>query len=340
MKLQFAVEKHTLKFITPTKTSRNTFDEKLHWIIKIWDVKKPEIAGIGEAAPLQYLSPEYNQNLEITLIKKLDEIVSGKRLEDIDFCKLPSVKFAIESALIDLKNGGKQIYYNSAFLKGKPIPINGLVWMNTPNEMLKEAIEKAKLGFNCIKFKIGSHDFDEECKMIETFRKSEWGKNCIIRLDANGAFENDEALKKISELSKFKIDSIEQPVKPGQFDVLENICRNSKVKIALDEELINIDDFENIDQFLKLIRPQIIIIKPTLLGGIAESEKWIAKSKKYEIDWWATSALESNIGLNIISQWVGKSKPVLHQGLGTGKLYKNNFAIKSNISNGQLYYRV
>lgn len=339
MKLQFSVEKHILKFKIPAKTSRNVFDEKPHWIVKIWDKNSPEIIGIGEAAPLKYLSPDYNENLEIILKNRLEEIAWGKKTEDIDFNNLPSVKFAIESALIDLQNGGKQKYYNSDFLNGKPIPINGLVWMNNTEKMLEEAFEKSKHGFSCIKFKIGSHDFDEECKMLETFRKSEFGKNKIIRLDANGSFINDEALIKLKELSKFDVHSIEQPIGTGQFDDLEKICRESKIKIALDEELINFASLEIIDDFLKKIKPHFIIIKPTLLGGIQNSEKWIFSASKFKIGWWATSALESNIGLNIISQWVGKMNPTIYQGLGTGMLFENNFPSKSYISNGMLYFQ-
>ncbi len=338
MKLCYSVELHKLKFKKPAKTSRNVFEEKLHWIVKLWVKKNPEIIGIGEAAPLEFLSPDYDEDLGSIIESKLDQLVEGEKFEDLDFDELPSVKFAIESALLDLENGGKQIYFNSEYLTGKPIAINGLVWMNDLDEMLKEAIAKTALGFECIKFKVGSHDFDAECRFLEQFRNTQQGKNVTIRLDANGAFMADEALEKLKEFSRFNIHSIEQPIKAGDWDDMAKICKDSKIAIALDEELISIKSPERHD-LLKHICPQYIILKPTLLGGFIESDHWISLANKNKIGWWATSALEANIGLNAIAQWVGKHNTILPQGLGTGLLYQNNFEPKSEIKGGNLYFK-
>ncbi len=338
MELQYSVQLHKLTFKKPAKTSRNVFEEKLHWIVKLWDKKSPEIIGIGEAAPLEFLSPDYDEDSGNIIESKLDQLVEGEKFEDLDFDELPSVKFAIESALLDLENGGKQIYFNSEYLTGKPIPINGLVWMNDLDEMLKEAVAKAGIGFGCIKFKVGSHDFDAECRFLEQFRNTHQGKNVTIRLDANGAFLADEALEKLKEFSRFNIHSIEQPIKAGDWDDMAKICKDSKIAIALDEELISIKSSERQD-LLKHISPHYIILKPTLLGGFKESDHWISLANRHKIGWWATSALEANIGLNAIAQWVGKYNTILPQGLGTGLLYQNNFEAKSEIKGGNLYYK-
>ena len=338
MGLKYSVQFHKLKFNKPAKTSRNLFVEKPHWVVKLWDNQNPKIIGIGEAAPLEFLSPDYDEALENIIESKLNQLVEGEKFESLDFDEFPSVKFAIESALLDLENGGKQIYFNSAYLKGKPIPINGLVWMNDLDEMLKEAVAKADLGFGCIKFKVGSHDFDAECRFLEQFRNTQQGKNVTIRLDVNGAFLADEALEKLKEFSRFNVHSIEQPIKAGDWDYMAKICKDSKIAIALDEELISIKLSER-HNLLKHILPQYIIIKPTLLGGFKESDHWILLANKYKIGWWATSALEANIGLNAIAQWVGKYNTILPQGLGTGLLYQNNFEAKSEIKGGNLYFK-
>lgn len=338
MQINYSVELHKLKFKKPAKTSRNVFEEKLHWIIKLWDKKNPGIIGIGEAAPLEFLSPDYDEHLGSVIESKLGQLEEGEKFEALDFSELPSVKFAIESALLDLENGGKQIYFNSDYLTGKPIQINGLVWMNDLDEMLKEAIAKADSGFECIKFKVGSHDFDAESRILEQFRNTQQGKNVTIRLDANGAFMPDEALEKLKEFSRFNIHSIEQPIKAGDWEDMAKICKDSKISIALDEELIGVKQDER-PELLRQIMPQYIILKPTLLGGFRESDHWIFLANKYKIGWWATSALEANIGLNAIAQWVGKYNTTLPQGLGTGMLYQNNFEPKSEIKGGELYYK-
>ena len=337
MALKFKVESHKLIFKKPAKTSRNVFEEKLHWIIKIWKTSQPGIIGTGEAAPIEFLSPDFSISLDSIISKKIDLLNKGVRFEDLELDEFPSVKFAIDCALRDLNNGGNQVYFESDYLKGKALPINGLVWMNDLDEMYNEAIDKAMLGFQCIKFKIGSHDFDLECRLIEKFRQSLLGKKCIIRLDANGAFYEDEALEKLKELSRFSIHSVEQPIKPGILDSMAKICKDSLIPIALDEELISVK-FENQFNLLKTIQPQFLILKPTLLGGFYQCDNWILLANKLNIGWWATSALESNIGLNAIAQWVGKFNVSLPQGLGTGLLYKNNFNSKSIIVDGNLFY--
>ncbi len=338
MKLGYSVECHNLKFIKPVKTSRNSFEEKNHWVIKIWNKKNPDCVGIGEAAPLELLSPDFRDNLGSIIEGFLLELAENKAIEELDLEPFPSVKFAIECAFLDLRNGGKQVYFESNYLSGSPILINGLVWMNELDEMLKEGIAKAEAGFKCIKFKIGQHDFDAECRLIEKFRNTIQGKNTVIRLDANGAFRMDDALEKLKELHRFHIHSIEQPIMAGHWDEMAKICMDSKIDIALDEELIGVQYNER-QKLLKHILPHFIILKPTLLGGFAECEHWISLAKKGDIGWWATSALESNIGLNAIAQWVGKCNTHLHQGLGTGKLYKTNFESKSDISEGRLIYK-
>lgn len=340
MELRYTIEKHTLQFKRPAKTSRNIFEDKLHWIVKVWDASNANITGIGEAAPIEHLSPDYTPNLEETLSHSLDMINAGFELRFQDLSGLPSVKFALETALHDLKNGGKQRYFESDFLNGKPIPINGLVWMNTLDEMLKEAEEKIASGFKCIKFKVGSHDFDAECRLIEHIRKLPSGSGLEIRLDANGAFLPGEAAEQLKELSKFNIHSIEQPIKKGLWEEMARLCRDARLDIALDEELIGIDAGKDGKRLMDYIQPQYLILKPGLLGGFDACDKWIELAQKSNSGWWATSMLESNIGLNAIAQWVATHDPQIAQGLGTGMLYTNNFASCSFIEQGELFYKI
>jgi O-succinylbenzoate synthase len=73
-----------------------------------------------------------------------------------------------------------------------------------------------------------------------------------------------------------------------------------------------------------------------LLGGFKQSEAWIDVAQKAGIDWWVTSALESNIGLNAIAQWTYSLGVSLPQGLGTGSLFTNNIESHLIIEKGCL----
>ena len=107
----------------------------------------------------------------------------------------------------------------------------------------------------------------------------------------------------LSELAKLDIHSIEQPIAINQWDEMKNLCKNSHIPIALDEELIKPYNKKQKENLLHYINPQYIVLKPSMLGGFNETEEWINLAQKNNIGWWITSALESNIGLNAIAQF-------------------------------------
>jgi L-alanine-DL-glutamate epimerase-like enolase superfamily enzyme len=272
---------------------------------------------------------------------KLIEITKRINNNDIpalaEYMKFPAIQFALETALEDLAFETDFSPYPGLFLEGKKrIPINGLVWMGTEEFMLQQIQEKIDSGFNCIKIKIGAINFETELGLLDSIRKKYSENEIEIRVDANGAFLPNEALRKLEKLSKYKLHSIEQPIKQDQWNHMASLCANSPIPIALDEELIGVLDSGDQQQMLDFIRPQYIILKPSLIGGISASNTWIQSAEKRNIDWWATSALESNIGLNAIAQWVSNIPTIMPQGLGTGQLFSNNLDSPLTIIKGHL----
>jgi len=229
--------------------------------------------------------------------------------------------------------------FPSEFTKGeKSIPINGLVWMGTKEFMKIQIKEKISSGFSCIKMKIGAIDFDTELELLTSIRKEFSSKDIELRVDANGAFTPKEALEKLKHLSALEIHSIEQPIKQGQFEEMALLCEQTPLPIALDEELIGVFSETKKEEILQIIQPQFIILKPSLIGGFQGSTEWIEKAIKYNVSWWITSALESNVGLNAIAQFTYTLQNKMPQGLGTGGLYANNFEAPLEIEKGNLHY--
>lgn len=341
MALRFEITPHTLAYKKPATTSRGALSERKLWIIKVFDTHNPNIAGYGECGIIPGLSPEDCDGFNTELEHLFAILNSGTELAPEIMQQYPAFKFAHETALLDLKSGGRQILFDTPYSRGQAgIKINGLVWMSNLEEMLTEAKSKLLDGFDCLKFKIGASDFDKECSMIAQIRSLADSSRLQIRVDANGAFPIADALLMLKELKRFDIHSIEQPIAKGQWDNLEEICSKSPVSIALDEELIGINIAKEGATLLKKVRPQWIVLKPSLIGGLAVSDQWITLAEKMQIGWWATSALESNIGLNAIAQWVSAKNTPLHQGLGTGQLYSTNFAPATQINHGKLWRRV
>lgn len=334
--LKAEVIKYPLIFKQAGGTSRGVLTKKDSWFIKVFEHNKPEIFGVGECSIIKGLSyddrPDLDQKIH-AFAKDINSIDPDKIAE------FPALNFAIETALFDLKNRGKRILFPSDFTRSKKtIPINGLIWMGKPDFMRQQIHDKIEQGYNCIKLKIGTINFETELEIIREIRKDFSANEIEIRVDANGAFHPNEAMEKLKHLSELNLHSIEQPIQAGQYEKMEELCEHTPLPIALDEELIGVFDIEKKKDLLKQIKPQYIILKPSLLGGFVKSEEWIYLAKEQKIGWWVTSALESNIGLNAIAQWTYTLNNPMHQGLGTGQVFSNNFSSPLEIEKGNLYY--
>ena len=319
---------HEAKFVRPGKTSRGTLTTKPSWIIQLSKTKKGNTQfGYGEVSIIPGLSLEKEEEIVEVLqwVKNFLFLPHKRLLQLLD--PFPAVRFAFEMALKDLKTGGKQKLFNTDFTNSEgKILTNGLVWMNDYDQMLKEARVKLNQGFKCLKFKVGAISFDKELELISKVRNNYATTRLQIRVDANGAFSAENAPYFLEKLSKLKIHSIEQPIKQGQWKAMANLCATSPIPIALDEELIGVHRLEEKERLLDTIKPQYIILKPSLLGGWEKCEEWIKLAKKRDIGFWVTSALELNLGLNAIAQWTSTLKVKMSQGLGTGQVFENNIA--------------
>lgn len=329
-------QKYILDFKRPSGTSRGVMTEKETWFIIL---EKEGKRGIGECGILRSLSiddrPDYEEKLKWTC----DNIHLGEEKLWEALIEFPSIQFGVETAFRSLENEDPYILFPSDFTKGiANIPINGLVWMGDEAYMKEQIEDKIRNGFTCIKLKIGAIDFVYELGLLRFIRDNFTPEEMEIRVDANGAFSLETALNKLQQLSEFKLHSIEQPVKAGQHDSMTALCKNTPIPIALDEELIGVFSHENKEALLSKIKPQYIILKPSLVGGFRGCAEWITLAKKYNIGWWITSALESNIGLNAIAQWTFTQNNPMPQGLGTGALYTNNFASPLEVTDGELCY--
>jgi o-succinylbenzoate synthase len=323
--LKAEYSKYILNFKQPSGTSRGVLNTKESWFIKIYDSENENIIGIGECGLLKGLSCDNIENYELKLEKVCKSIEAYSTNFQTSLVEYPSIRFGVEMALLDLQNGGKAHFFDSPFsLKKEGIPINGLIWMGDEAFMQKQIEDKLKQGFKCLKMKIGAIDFVKEFGILKKLRQTFPASELEIRVDANGAFLTKEAMVRLDELSALELHSIEQPIKAGQWKRMANLCAATPLAIALDEELIGVHELEQKKELLDTIKPRYIILKPSLLGGFEASNEWIKLAEARNIDWWATSALESNIGLNAIAQWVAAKNTKMYQGLGTGQLYTNN----------------
>ena len=329
-------QKYILNFKRPSGTSRGVLNIKETWFLVLEQDGK---IGIGECGLLRGLSaddcPDYEEKLQWTC----QNIHLGKDQLWEALLEFPSIQFGVEIAFQSLASETPFLLFPSSFTEGKKnMEINGLVWMGEAEFMKQQIEEKLAQGFHCIKLKIGAIDFKKELDLLDSIRHNFDATTIEIRVDANGAFTELEALDKLNQLSGYKLHSIEQPIAKNHTDSMSELCRNTPIPIALDEELIGIFSYTEKEALLTKIKPQYIILKPSFVGGFRGTKEWIDLAEKHQIGWWITSALESNVGLNAIAQWTFLQQNSMPQGLGTGGLYSNNFECPLDVKNGQLVY--
>lgn len=321
--MRAAYAPYKLRFIAPAVTSRSVMTEKDAYYLKVWNEEDPKRFGIGECALFRGLGADDREGYGNRVEQLCSDINSGRDVGDLS--EWGSILFGWETAVRDLANGGERVPFRSEFACGREeITINGLIWMGSAREMADRIRTKLDAGFRCVKLKIGGIDFDRELELLRYIRERFSADVLELRLDANGAFTPTNALGRLDALAKYGVHSIEQPIRQRQYEEMARICRESPIDIALDEELIGLKQTVAKERMLDEIRPRYVILKPSLCGGFASADEWIRLASRRGIGWWATSALESNIGLNAIAQWVSAYRPRMPQGLGTGMLYTNN----------------
>jgi len=334
--IKASYKKYVLNFKNPSGTSRGILRTKETWFLVLEQKGK---VGYGETGLFRGLSIDDVPNYEEKLSWVCKNINLGVKKLLIETVCFPSIQFGLEQAFLSLKSNNPFELFPSKFTKSNAsIPINGLIWMGDKSFMKSQILEKLKAGFSCIKMKIGAINFDTEVSLLKYIRKEFSASDVELRVDANGAFSPNEALDKLQVLSALNLHSIEQPISQGQIKEMAELCLKSPLPIALDEELIGVFSSVKKREIIKTIKPHYIILKPSLVGGFSGTKEWIDVAEENNVEWWITSALESNIGLNAIAQFTYILDSKLPQGLGTGSLFNNNFSSPLEVNKGSLIY--
>lgn len=325
-----------LDFTFEAITSRERMWHRRTYIVRVCDEANPGVFGLGECGLFRGLSADDTPDYETHLGQWCSTPTLWRQ------CTLPSIRFGLETALTDLAAGGRRCWSSGrSWLEGKcGIPINGLIWMGDRRTMAQRIDAKLEEGYKVLKLKIGGINFEDEVELLQSLRGRYAPADLEIRLDANGSFRPEAAPAALERLAAFGIHSIEQPIAAGQPEAMRRLCRTSPVPIALDEELIGWRSPAQAASLLAELRPQYVILKPTLIGGIEAAEAYVDCCRQLGIGWWATSALESNIGLNAIAQWIAslmQNSELPPQGLGTGRLYSNNIESPLSVYDGRLW---
>ncbi len=333
--------KKLFHFKQPAITSRGVYTVHQSYYIRI---EQNGVVGVGECSVLPDLSCDAmpDADYEAVLSNACTLLRTTGEIPYRELHRFPSILFGMETAMLQLCAKGSLALSNTPFARGEAgIPINGLVWMGTPEEMSVRIEEKLRAGFHCVKLKIGAIDWAKEIELIRYIRDRFTKEEIELRVDANGGFTPENAMARLEELAKYDIHSIEQPIRQHQWEAMAYLCRHSPLPIALDEELIGVSSKSRKRELLDAVEPAYIVLKPSLHGGMYGTKEWIEIANERGIGSWITSALESNVGLNAVAhlcaEVYGPDFP-MSQGLGTGQLYTDNIDMPLEIRGEYLWF--
>ncbi len=340
--MNFEIEPRVFRFKKPARTSRGVYTEHKSFIIKL-QCDGDDKPCLGECSVLPDLSCDVMpEDLYKDIIAEaMSETILTRQIPYEKLRRYPSILFGIET-VFHQKIARHPTLFDTPFARGEEgIPINGLVWMGSYEDMERQMEEKLRAGFRCVKLKIGAIDWEQEVRLIRHLREQYSAEQIELRVDANGAFTPENVMQRLETLSRLDIHSIEQPIAAHQWEKMAELCRKSPVPIALDEELIGVNSVEEKQQLLDAIHPQYIVVKPSLHGGMHGTREWIEHAMQRGIGSWITSALESNVGLNAIAHTCAcaYSSITMAQGLGTGLLYADNIDMPLEIRDAKLWVK-
>ncbi|MFN8446140.1 MAG: o-succinylbenzoate synthase [Caldilineaceae bacterium] len=334
--IHFSLHPHTFHFKRPARTSRGDLEVRNVWFVRVWREGQPDVFGLGECGPVPGLSVDVPDLPQLNSIEDdlSDDLSQAIQASGVDRQRYPALAFAVECALLDLQQGGRRVLFDTGFVRGEfGLPTHGLIWMDSAEGVLKQINNKVAQGYSVIKMKVGALPFAEELALLKEVRTRH--PKVELRLDANGAFSAEDALSCLEQLAPLNVAFLEQPIRAGQWQTMAEICRQSPIPIGLDEELIGA---ENPTAWMETIRPQHLVLKPTLLGGLTACEEWMRLCSEIGCQWWINSLLESNVGLNAICQWTSSLDDVRIHGLGTGQLFTDNVESPLRLIGNQLWY--
>lgn len=328
----FSPHPYTLHFKRAAATSRGLLHTRPVIFIR---ATQDDRAGWGECGPVPGLSRDDRADYVEQVQQVCDELNRGAAWHDLDLHAWPSIAFGLETARLDVARGDRGVLFDTPFARGEAgLVTHGLLWMDTPAGLVQQAAAKVAQGHRVLKLKVGALPLAEEVNLLRTLRQRWPADQIELRLDANGAWTAAEARRALHAFAPFAIAWLEQPIAPGQAEALATLCAETPIPLALDEELIHADDPAAL---LAQIQPQHIVLKPSLLGGLAACERWIAAAATRGIGWWINSLLESNIGLNALAQWLSALPDTRIHGIGTGQLFSNNVPPAFELRGGALW---
>ncbi len=298
-------------------------------------ISDDQIKSISEIAPLPNFSKETMHDV-IKEIKSFKNKFAGNAIPPDLLSQLaeyaPSVRFGIESAFLQMMAQSKELTLVDLLSPNAKqiVSVNALL-TGSQSEILERAAILFENGYRAFKMKVGRNDFDNEVETIFKVREIV-GDDCLIRLDANRAFDLETALIFFEKVKSVNIDYIEEPFQT--FEILKKYILETDdvMPIALDESLRELQP----DMLNDLYALKAIVLKPTLLG-YTSTMMFAKKAFALGIQPVISSSFETSIGSYVLASMGAVIDSKISIGLDTLSWFEDDLiATPLTISNGKI----
>lgn len=280
--------------------------------------------GLGEASPMPGLCPDPLDQVQAEL-DALDGAIPGlpRNISEVDswvqsLAQTSAVQHALGSALIDCmaQANGRSIATLLNPRARRDVPISHLY---TDDDKLLHAV---MLGTQTVKVKVGIAPLSEEVAKIASIR-SIVGPDVALRLDANGAWTEDEATRAIEAFVAHKVRTIEDPVGPHDYAAMARL-RGRGIDIAADEAVTS---SETLDQIIAASAADVIVIKPMRVGTPLAALRLIQQADQARLDTIITTTIDGAVG-RMMALHIAAAAPTARLrccGLNTGSWLQSDF---------------
>ena len=289
-----------LPFREPFVTATGVVTERRIILMRLED--EDGAVGYGEAAPFE--------PYDGVSVERVEAVLRGRSREE-----LPQAEAAVEMALHDLdaRREGRPFGEPGAIA----IPVNYTLPAGPVEEVAKRAKEGLRAGYQCFKVKVGRPDDVERVAAV----REAIGSWPALRLDANGAWSADEAIKRIRELEKSDLELVEQPCQT--LPELAKVKKRVSTPIAADESITGPDD---VRAAAAARACDAVNVKLASCGGVGRAREAIRTAGDAGMAAYLSSTFDGPWGISAALQLAAGETFQLACGLATLELFDSPLA--------------
>lgn len=277
-----------IPFRRPFVTAAGTFHERDAWIVRLRDADGRE--GVGEASLDPAAGPTSLDALSAAVRAAVLDPVGWAR-DDARHAAPEPVRLAVRAAFA---GATEDLERHDAPALPTFVHVNASIASETLDDVL-EAVEAAlDAGYDCLKLKGGGEHTTEGLVERLSLTRALAGDDIELRVDVNGAWDPDTAVARIGAIAPMDIAYVEQPIAPGDLEMLAWLRRVAPVDIAADELITSRTDA---DAVLAASAADVLVVKPARVGGPGEARAIARAAAGRGVGVTISNLLETGVGL-------------------------------------------